>query len=99
MARLRVSYADSKWEETGRREFSVLPENPYQIDVAAAANSAEHRPELIILGKSMSCTRASRRDTGGNDRAEHRRVLMYDMAHVLGLVGPHFQRRSAGATS
>jgi glycine/serine hydroxymethyltransferase len=34
-----------------------MPENAYQIDIAATrALLAEHRPELIILGKSMTCT-------------------------------------------
>jgi aminomethyltransferase len=73
--------------------FPVLAENPYQIDVAACKPLLQqYRPELIILGKSMTLHRepvAEMRaliDELGLDC-----VLMYDMAHVLGLLGPHFQ--------
>ena len=85
---------DSKWEKPAAVNFPVLPENPYQIDVAAARELlAEHRPELIILGKSMTL----HREPVAEIRAAMTElnidgVLMYDMAHVLGLVGPHFQR-------
>jgi aminomethyltransferase len=74
--------------------FPVLAENPYQIDLAATRRLLEeHRPELLILGKSMTLhrepiseLRAALTDLGLNG------VLMVDMAHVLGLIGPHFQR-------
>ncbi|MGE5259150.1 MAG: glycine cleavage system aminomethyltransferase GcvT [Hyphomicrobiales bacterium] len=85
---------DRTWEKPAVVNFPVLPENPYQIDVAATrALLAEHRPELIILGKSMTL----HREPVGEIRAAMIElnldgVLMYDMAHVLGLVGPHFQR-------
>jgi aminomethyltransferase len=85
---------DSRWEKPAVVNFPVLPENPYQIDVAATrALLAEHRPELIILGKSMTL----HREPVAEIRAAMAElnidgVLMYDMAHVLGLVGPHFQR-------
>ena len=85
---------DSKWEKPAVVNFPVLPENPYQIDVAAArALLAEHRPELIILGKSMTLHREPVREIrAAMDELNIDGVLMYDMAHVLGLVGPHFQR-------
>jgi aminomethyltransferase len=74
--------------------FPVLAHNPYQTDIdACAALMEQHRPELIILGKSMTLHRepvaAIRRliDDLGLDA-----ILMYDMAHVLGLAGPHFQQ-------
>ena len=73
--------------------FPVLPENPYKIDLRACETLLEkHKPELIIFGKSMVLHK--------EPVAEIRRiidglgidsVIMYDMAHVLGLVGPHFQ--------
>jgi aminomethyltransferase len=74
--------------------FPVLADNPYQIDVAACRDLLEeHRPELIILGKSMILhrepvaeLRAMVTDLGLST------VILYDMAHVLGLVGPHFQQ-------
>jgi len=71
----------------------VLPEDPYRPDLARLPEVLERaRPELVILGKSMILYR--------EPVAEVRRVVdalglatlvMYDMAHVLGLVGPHFQ--------
>jgi aminomethyltransferase len=85
---------EGTWEKPAVVNFPVLPENPYQIDIPATrALLAEHRPELIILGKSMTLHREpvtairaamTELNIGG--------VLMYDMAHVLGLVGPYFQR-------
>ncbi|MBN1844838.1 MAG: hypothetical protein JW810_04080 [Sedimentisphaerales bacterium] len=73
--------------------FPVQEDNPYRIDVSACRPLLErYRPELIIFGKSMvlhpepvSQIRAQV-DQLGLDT-----VIMYDMAHVLGLVGPHFQ--------
>ncbi len=73
--------------------FPVLEENPYQIDLKRTAELLHrHQPELIVLGKSMVIYR--------EPLAELRRLvdglpkktwIMYDMAHVLGLVGPCFQ--------
>jgi aminomethyltransferase len=74
--------------------FPVLEENPYQIDVPATLELIELcRPEMIIFGKSMVLHKepvAEIRqylDAAGLDA-----VVMYDMAHVLGLVGAHFQQ-------
>jgi aminomethyltransferase len=74
--------------------FPVLVDNHFKIDVAETLKLIdEHRPELIILGKSMVISKEPVRevrqflDDQGIDT-----VLMYDMAHVLGLVGPHFQQ-------
>jgi aminomethyltransferase len=74
--------------------FAVRKDNPYQIDVPATLELIdEFRPELIIFGKSMVLHK--------EPVAEIRRfadeyginsVVMYDMAHVLGLIGPHFQQ-------
>jgi aminomethyltransferase len=73
--------------------FPVRPDDPYQIDLDALPELFERaRPELIILGKSMILypepVAAVRHlvDQMGLDT-----VIMYDMAHILGLVGPHFQ--------
>jgi aminomethyltransferase len=84
---------DPNTEKPAVVNFPVLEDNPFQIDTAACRDLlAEHRPELIILGKSMILHK--------EPVAEMRQmvdelglpcVLMYDMAHVLGLVGPHFQ--------
>jgi aminomethyltransferase len=84
---------DPKTEKAAAVNFPVLEGNPYKIDTAATREFlVEHKPELVILGKSMVLHPepvAEMRafiDELGLDT-----VLMYDMAHVLGLVGPHFQ--------
>ena len=73
--------------------FPVLPENPYRIDVPAAlAWIDEFRPELIIFGKSMVLHKEPVAEIRRFLDEQHiGAVIMYDMAHVLGLVGPHFQ--------
>ncbi|SDP63612.1 glycine cleavage system aminomethyltransferase GcvT [Desulforhopalus singaporensis] len=74
--------------------FPVLKNNPYKIDIAALKDIIEiHRPELIIFGKSMTIYPepvAQVREMV--DALEIPCVIMYDMAHVLGLAGPHFQQ-------
>jgi aminomethyltransferase len=53
----------------------------------------EHRPELIILGKSMMIHKEPVKELRAFiDELALDCVLMYDMAHVLGLVGPYFQQ-------
>jgi len=73
--------------------FPVLAENPFKIDVPHALELIdEYRPELIIFGKSMVLHRepvAEIRQFLDNQGIPA--VVMYDMAHVLGLIGPHFQ--------
>jgi aminomethyltransferase len=73
--------------------FPVQADNPFRIDVPATLSLIDrHRPELIVFGKSMVISKEPVRqvsdflDAQGMDT-----VVMYDMAHVLGLVGPHFQ--------
>jgi aminomethyltransferase len=85
---------DPRTERPAVVNFAVMADNPYRIDVPASlALIEEYRPELIVLGKSMVLhpepVAEIRRflDERGTDA-----VLMYDMAHVLGLVGPHFQQ-------
>ncbi len=73
--------------------FPVEADNPYRIDVAATGRLLEQvNPEIIIFGKSM----VLHPEPVAQIRAmvegrEDRPLIMYDMAHVLGLVGPHFQ--------
>jgi glycine cleavage system T protein len=73
--------------------FPVLEDNPFQIDVAASRElMVEHKPELIILGKSVILHKEPVKEIRGIiDELALPCVLMYDMAHVLGLVGPYFQ--------
>jgi aminomethyltransferase len=73
--------------------FPIQKDNPYKIDLEGTKQLIdEHKPELIILGKSMVLHPEP--VTGIRekiDTMEDKPVLMYDMAHVLGLVGPYFQ--------
>jgi len=84
---------DPKTEKPGVINFPVLKENPYKIDIQACeAIIKEHQPELVILGKSMILHKEPvsqiRRLV---DEFAPNCLVMYDMAHVLGLYGPHFQ--------
>ena len=84
---------DPTTEKPAVVNFPVLPENPYKIDVAACEDLiAVHQPELIIFGKSMTLhtepVAAIRKIV---DALSLKCIIMYDMAHVLGLYGPHFQ--------
>lgn len=73
--------------------FPVLKDNFYKIDVEETKKIiSKYKPELIVFGKSMvlhkepiSEIRAFIDDQNINT------VVMYDMAHVLGLVGDYFQ--------
>jgi aminomethyltransferase len=75
-------------------DIPVLPENPYKADVGALLDVIEQeRPELIILGKSMVLHPEPVYEVRQFlDATGIPSVLMYDMAHVLGLAGPHFQQ-------
>ena len=74
--------------------FPVRPENPYRIDVAETLKLIEeHRPRLIIFGKSMVLHKEPVAEIRTFvDSRGLSPVVMYDMAHVLGLVGPYFQQ-------
>ena len=84
---------DPRMDKRGVVNFPVLDENPYQIDLVETEKLiAEHRPELVILGKSMIIYREPLREIRRMiENLPVRPLIMYDMAHVLGLIGPHFQ--------
>ena len=73
--------------------FPVLKEDPYQIDLSKARELLEEqRPELIILGKSMVIYKEPLREIAKMiAKMNPRPIILYDMAHVLGLIGPYFQ--------
>jgi aminomethyltransferase len=52
----------------------------------------EHKPELIVLGKSMVIYKEPLREIAEMiENMIPKPILLYDMAHVLGLIGPYFQ--------
>ncbi len=73
--------------------FPVCRADPYRIDTAQLHGLFEqHRPELIVLGKSMILYREPVQEIRRIvEQLSLDTVIMYDMAHVLGLVGPQFQ--------
>src|SRR5665811_903619 len=85
---------DPRTEMPAVVDIPVLAENPYKADLPALLDLIEkERPELIILGKSMVLHPEPVYEVRTFlDEAGIDAVLMYDMAHVLGLVGPHFQQ-------
>jgi glycine/serine hydroxymethyltransferase len=77
---------------TGKEQvvnFPVLKDNPYKPDPEALGAILEsHRPELVIFGKSMFLYREPVRFVADIVKGwKDRPVLMFDMAHVLGLYG------------
>jgi len=84
---------DPRTEKAAVVNFPVLPENPYKIDVEATYRLIdEARPELIIFGKSMVLHREPVREIREFLQEQKiETVVLYDMAHVLGLAGPCFQ--------
>ncbi len=67
----------------------VLQDNPYRADLDRLADMIiKHRPELIVFGKSMFIYREPVQFVYELVKDwPDRPVLMYDMAHVLGLYG------------
>lgn len=73
--------------------FPVQKDNPYKIDIEATADILDRdMPEIIILGKSMVIHREPVSEMRRLvDARKKKPFIMYDMAHVLGIAGPHFQ--------
>ncbi|MCQ4637615.1 glycine cleavage system aminomethyltransferase GcvT [Anaerovorax odorimutans] len=74
--------------------FPVCAEDPYRIDVEETKKIIdEYKPELIIFGKSMVIYREPVKEISQFVREMgYDTNIMYDMAHVLGLIGDHFQK-------
>jgi aminomethyltransferase len=84
---------DPQTERPAAIPFPVLKDDPYQIDLSKMEELLElHKPELIVFGKSMVIYKEPVKEiaqmvSGMNPKP----IILYDMAHVLGLVGPLFQ--------
>ncbi len=74
--------------------FPVLEANRFRIDVPLTLELIEtYQPELIIFGKSMVLYKEPVAEIRRFiDQMEISAIIMYDMAHVLGLIGPFFQQ-------
>ena len=85
---------DPVTEKRAVTNFPVLADNPYAIDIAETAKLIEqYRPEFIVFGKSMILYREPVKEIVQMMRSiKPRPFIMYDSAHVFGLLGPHFQK-------
>ena len=89
---------DPRTERPAADHFVPRRDFPHAIDVEATkALIVEGRPDLIVFGRSVIIHVEPVRDIVefvhaefGADNPE-RPLVMYDGAHVLGLLGPHFQ--------
>ncbi len=88
--------------ETGKENvipFPVSEENPYRIDCDKLAELLQtHKPELVIFGKSMFIYEEPIEFISEIVKDwEVRPVIMYDMAHVLGIYGAFQKPLEEGA--
>jgi glycine/serine hydroxymethyltransferase len=95
------NYVESS-EETGKENvinFPVRKDNPYRIDTGPIPDLlAKHRPELIIFGKSMFIYPEPVADVVKMIQdMDPKPVVMFDMAHVLGLYGAFQEPLAEGA--
>ncbi len=69
--------------------FPVRADNPYRIDVPRLLELLEHnKPDLVVFGKSMFIYPEPVRELYEVVKDwKNRPVIMFDMAHVLGLYG------------
>jgi len=78
--------------ETGKESvvnFPVAYDNPYKIDAGRMVELIlERKPDLIVFGKSMFIYPEPVKEAyEAVQKLDPRPVIMYDMAHVLGLYG------------
>jgi len=80
---------DAKTGKESVVHFPLHPDNPYRPDATRLVQLVqEHRPELVIFGKSMFLYPEPVREVAAAVRDLNARpVLLFDMAHVLGLYG------------
>lgn len=88
--------------QTGKENvinFPVLKENPYKLDLQRLAEILNtHKPELMIFGKSMFIYQEPIKLVADLVKDwEVPPVIMYDMAHILGLYGSFQKPLEEGA--
>ena len=79
--------------------FPVLAENPYKPDLPKLADLLEkNRPELMVFGKSMFIYQEPIKFVADIVKSwAEKPVIMFDMAHVLGLYGAFQDPLAEGA--
>jgi aminomethyltransferase len=84
---------EARTERPAVIDIPVLPDNPYRTDVPSTLRLLDRlRPKLVVFGKSMVLHKEPVAEIREFlDRQSIESLVMYDMAHVLGLIGPHFQ--------
>ncbi len=84
---------DTVTEKPAVIDFPVCKDNPYLIDVEKTKDIVlKYKPVLLIFGKSMVIHKEPIKEIKEfllDQKLDS--LIMYDMAHVLGLVGPYFQ--------
>ncbi len=89
---------DPRTERPAVEQFPMRSDLPFAIDIEATKELiAETNPTLIVFGRSVIIHKepvapiaAFVHELYGVDNPD-RPLIMYDGAHVLGLLGPHFQ--------
>jgi aminomethyltransferase len=89
---------DPRTERPAVEHFPLRSDLPYMIDIDATRELiAATDPDLIVFGRSVIIHKEPVAEIAkfvhqhyGADNPE-RPLIMYDGAHVLGLLGPHFQ--------
>ncbi len=73
--------------------FPLRKDNPYMIDAEIMCNLIEeHKPPLMVFGKSMFLhPEPVRKAKDCIDNLGLNTVIMYDAAHVMGIIGDYFQ--------
>ncbi len=74
--------------------FPLVQGNPYKTDVNRMLELVDqHRPPLIIFGKSMFLHPEPVKPLREfiDKTGDYHPVVMYDAAHVMGILGPYFQ--------
>ncbi len=74
--------------------FPISQANPYKTDIdKALALLTKNRPAIIVFGKSMFLYPEPIREICAciETIPDYRPLVMYDGAHVLGILGQHFQ--------
>ncbi len=90
---------DAKTGKENVVNFPVDKDNPYKPDLEALAGLLDqHKPELIVFGKSMFIHREPVKFVADLVQGwKERPVIMFDMAHVLGLYGAFQEPLKEGA--